>query len=58
MEMIILTNNSVKEEVNVSKMYGTAATLSKDNFLKNYSMKETRAFHSGSRRKSPQFRFK
>ena len=36
-----MTNNSIKEEVNVSKLYGKVATLSKEDFIKNYSVKET-----------------
>ncbi len=36
-----MTNNSIKEEVNVSKLYGKVATLSKEDFIKKYSVKET-----------------
>ena len=38
MEMIFLAN--VKEEVNINKMYGEECTLSKDEFIVKYQVKE------------------
>ena len=32
--MIILTNNTTKDEVNVTKLYGQEATLTKEDFIK------------------------
>ena len=40
MEMINLPNNQVKDEVNVSKLYGLEATLPKEEFMQKYKVKE------------------
>lgn len=37
--MIILANNATKEEVNLNKLYGEAISLSKDEFIKKYNIK-------------------
>lgn len=38
--MIILTNNTVKDEVNVRKLYGLEATLPKEEFMQKYQVKD------------------
>lgn len=40
MEMINLSNNMLKDEVNVSKLYGLEATLPKEDFIQKYQVKE------------------
>lgn len=35
-----MTNNSIKEEVNISKLYGTEATLTKEQFIQKYKINE------------------
>ncbi len=35
-----MTNNTIKEDVNVSKLYGLETTLSKEEFIKKYQVKE------------------
>ena len=40
MEMINLSNNTTKDEVNVTKLYGQEATLPKEDFIKKYKVKE------------------
>lgn len=36
--MIILSVNTTKEDVNINKLYGTEATLSKDEFIQKYKV--------------------
>ena len=38
--MINLSNNTTKDEVNVTKLYGQEATLPKEDFIKKYKVKE------------------
>ena len=38
--MIILANNSSKEEVNINKLYGEIINLSKDEFINKYNVKQ------------------
>ena len=39
--MIKLANN--KEDVNISKMYGTVSTIPKEEFMKKYQVKMSRS---------------
>ena len=41
-EMIFLSNNATKEDVNINKLYGEAIKLSKDDFIKKYNVKPKR----------------
>ncbi len=36
-----MTNNTIKDEVNISKLYGLECTLSKEEFMQKYQIKET-----------------
>ena len=45
--MIKLANN--KEDVNVSKMYGTVSTIPKEDFLKKYKVSQGRSFFKRSK---------
>ena len=38
MEMINLSNNTIKDEVNISKLYGLEATLPKEDFIQKYKI--------------------
>ena len=35
-----MANNTIKDDVNVSKMYGLETTLSKEEFIQKYHVKE------------------
>lgn len=52
--MMKLANN--KEDVNVSKMYGTVSTIPKEEFLKKYKVKSSRSFNARGERTITQFR--
>lgn len=40
MEMIKLSNNTQKDDVNITKLYGLEATLKKEDFIQKYQVKE------------------
>ena len=48
-EMIILSNNNSKEDVNISKQYGEDALLSKEDFIKKHNITPNRTFFKCSR---------